>query len=95
MWVVWSVGQAARLLDPPATEAQVRALIALANLQPAGTGAPRGRGRPPVTYRAADLMRAHARAIRAGLLELLPPVEPDEPDEPSELGELLAAEVTW
>ncbi|HEY3683446.1 MAG TPA: hypothetical protein VGL93_10425 [Streptosporangiaceae bacterium] len=75
--VLCSVQDAAALLDPPCTPDQVRALVALANLAPvrapAGTGAPRGRGRPPVLYRAAELQRAHARAVRAGLLALLPP----------------------
>jgi hypothetical protein len=59
----WSTADAANLLGPPElTQAQVRQLIRLSNLQPAGKRrvTMRGRGGRHVrVYRASELIRAH------------------------------------
>lgn len=65
--LLWTVEEAAELLDPPATPEQVLALLSLAWLRPAEDehGRPRRRrtgrpGRPPLLYDASELQRAHA-----------------------------------
>ncbi|GAA2092381.1 hypothetical protein [Actinomadura alba] len=60
---LWTVEDAAHLLDPPMTVEQVRALITAAGIRPAGhrrTGRP---GRPAPAYDPAVLLRAHAALV--------------------------------
>jgi 2-keto-3-deoxy-L-rhamnonate aldolase RhmA len=57
---LWTVEDAAALLDPPMTVEQVRALIRAAAIPPAGQRRTGRRGRPAEVYDAATLLRAHA-----------------------------------
>ncbi|MBA9002025.1 hypothetical protein [Thermomonospora cellulosilytica] len=56
----WTAEDAARLLDPPMTVDQVRALIKAAGIRPVGQRRTGRRGRPAETYDPAVLIRAHA-----------------------------------
>lgn len=58
----WTVADAALLLDPPMSEAEVRALIVVSGIEPVGQR--RGRGRPAHVYDQAQLLEAHAAAVR-------------------------------
>jgi len=66
----WTAAEAAALLGPPElTVTQVRQLIRLTSIAPAGRRkpGPRSRGRWPSVYAAEDLIRAYDAVYRAGL----------------------------
>lgn len=64
----WSVAEAANLLGPPQlTEAQVRSLVRLANLEPVGKRFNGSRRRHVRVYDANDLIKAYEKV--ATLLE--------------------------
>ena len=66
----WTAAQAAAILGPPdLTVTQVRQLIRLTSIEPAGRRkpGPRSRGRWPAVYAAEDLIRAYDAVYRAGL----------------------------
>lgn len=65
--LLWTVEEAAELLDPPMSSDQVLHLLALANIAPSrrGDGTPQRRrtgkrGYQPLLYDAVELQRAHA-----------------------------------
>lgn len=60
----WTVEDAAALLHPPLTVAEVREMINLLHLQPYGTRHTGRRGRPSPTYDPTVLQHAHALVIR-------------------------------
>lgn len=63
----WTVAEAAALLGPPVlTENQVRHLIRLCSIPPAGKrrAGPRTRGRYPLAYKAIDLIEAYDAVFR-------------------------------
>lgn len=62
---MWTVDEAAGILDPPLTTFEIRSMINLMGILPAGTRTGRGAGRPPAQYPATVLMRAHAAIIDA------------------------------
>jgi len=55
--------EAAELLDPPVDKAQLKALVEVAGLRPAGVRRRLGPGRPAHTYPMRELMRIHAAVI--------------------------------
>lgn len=57
---LWTVEDAAALLDPPMTAAEVQSLIIAARIQPVKARRTGRRGRPAAEYDAAVLARAHA-----------------------------------
>lgn len=57
---LWTVEDAADLLDPAMTAEQVRALVKAAGIQPAGHRRTGRRGRPAEAYDAEVILRAHA-----------------------------------
>ena len=62
-----TIREAATWLDPPITEEQIAALIRVAGVKSTGQRRTGKRGRPELTYDAAELMRLH-RAIMEWLL---------------------------
>ena len=58
--VDFTLAEASEILNPPLTERQLRDLVRLASLKPAGTRKNGHRGRPRPTYDAADLLKLHA-----------------------------------
>lgn len=60
----WTIDDAAALLNPAMSAAQVRALVTIAGLEPIGKRRPGARGgRPAAVYDMGALMRAHAVVV--------------------------------
>jgi predicted ArsR family transcriptional regulator len=59
-----TIDEMATLLDPPMTRRQLADLIAALDIRPVGKRQKPGRGRPALTYDAAELMRLHAAVAR-------------------------------
>lgn len=60
----WTIDDAAALLDPAMTHAQVRALVTIAGLKPIGKRPPGARGgRPAAVYDVEALIRGHAVVV--------------------------------
>ncbi len=57
---LWTLEDAARLLDPPMTVEELRHLVHAARLQPVAARRTGRRGRPAPAYDSAQIMRAHA-----------------------------------
>lgn len=55
--------EAAQVLHPPVDKAQLKALVEVAGLQPAGVRRRLGPGRPAHTYPMRELMRIHAAVV--------------------------------
>lgn len=65
---LWTVERAAQELDPPMAEAEIRAMIKLYGIRPAGSVKwTREPGRPPRVYLASHLLRAHASVVSTRL----------------------------
>jgi hypothetical protein len=62
--VTLTIDEAADWLDPPITRQQLAGLIAALGIRPVGKVQGPGRGRPRLTYDAAELMRLHAAIAR-------------------------------
>jgi hypothetical protein len=58
--VALTIDEVITLLDPPISRRQLADLIAALHIQPVGNRWRSGRGRPALTYDAAELMRLHA-----------------------------------
>ena len=56
----WTLDDAAALLDPPVTRAQLAAIVAALRIPPIGHRHLPCPGRPSATFDAKDLMRLHA-----------------------------------
>jgi hypothetical protein len=61
--VDFTVDEAASWLDPPISRDQLAALIAALGIRPVGKRRRPGKGRPALTYDAAELMRLHSAVI--------------------------------
>lgn len=61
----WTIDDAAQLLHPPMTPDEIRAMVQLFHIPPAGVRRTHHPGRPATTYPATTLQRAHAIVIRA------------------------------
>jgi hypothetical protein len=58
--VAFTIDEAVTVLDPPMTHRQLADLIAALRIRPVGKRPQPRRGRPTLTYDAAELMRLHA-----------------------------------
>ena len=56
----FTIDEAVSWLDPPITRQQLTNLIAILHIRPVGKRRKPGRGRPAMTYDAAELMRLHS-----------------------------------
>lgn len=61
--VAFTIDEAIMVLDPPITYRQLAALIAALGIRPVGKRREPKRGRPRLTYDAAELMRLHAAVL--------------------------------
>lgn len=61
--VDFTIDDAASVLNPPMTRLQLAGLITALNIQPLGKRHRRTRGRPALTYDAAELIRLHAAVV--------------------------------
>ena len=62
--VALTVDEVVQVLDPPITCDQLAGLIAALGIRPVGKRQQPRRGRPRLTYDAAELMRLHAAVAR-------------------------------
>jgi hypothetical protein len=62
--VALTVDEAVLVLDPPITRDQLAGLIAALGIRPVGKRQQPRKGRPCLTYDAAELMRLHAAVAR-------------------------------
>lgn len=61
--LAFTLAEAATILDPPMTEAQLRAITGALGWQPDGSRYSGRPGRPAATFEAAKIMRLHAALL--------------------------------